>query len=102
VRCDTPRAHGLVLPACEDAHVAAAGLSSPGASLLRGPSYPMLSMTRWWAPLGTRPRHRRGREIRIPERLAGDAVDEMRGDYATNRSTNRPLHQGGHGQGIYR
>jgi len=45
---------------------------------------------------------RRGREIRIPERLAGDAVDEMRGDYATNRSTNRPLHQGGHGQGIYR
>ena len=56
MRCDTPRAHGLVLPACEDAHVAAAGLSSPGASLLRGPSYPMLSMTRWWAPLGTRPR----------------------------------------------
>jgi hypothetical protein len=102
VRCDTPRAHALVRPrvrgrargrcgavlarskpperalvpdALDDPLVGARGNPSQ-ASTKTGDPYPR-------------------------ERLAGDAVDEMRGDYATNRSTNRPLHQGGHGQGIY-
>jgi len=55
-------------------------------------------------PAGRRPREfvpgiDEAGEIRILERLTGGAVNEIRGGYATNRSTNRPLHQG-HGQGI--
>ena len=88
VRCDTASCARSRASPRETTHTAAAELSSPGASLLRRPSSPTLSMTRWEAPPGTRPRYRRGRGDPYPR-----APRRRRGKRDTRRLRHEAFHK---------